>query len=115
MMKKTILILLFIALLPLNALAVPSSVDRLTDHIEPIVKTDYFKASYINASSTTATSSINNALSIGSSTPFGNGYINVGSSTPLFYIDKSTGKIGVLILFSPTIPDSFSRTDKRFL
>lgn len=49
--------LLFFA--PLGvALASPSSVDRLVDHIEPLIKTDYIKAQYFTATSTTATSTL---------------------------------------------------------
>ncbi len=45
-----------LALVPFITQASPTSVDRLTDHIEPLIKTDYIKAPYYVASSTTATS-----------------------------------------------------------
>lgn len=41
---------------PVLAWAIPSSIDRITDHIEPLIKTDYIKATSFTASSTSATS-----------------------------------------------------------
>lgn len=40
--------------LPLLASATASSVDRITDHIEPLIRTDYIKAPYFLASTTRA-------------------------------------------------------------
>ncbi|MDP1614637.1 MAG: hypothetical protein Q8L68_02460, partial [Methylococcales bacterium] len=37
--------------------ALPSAIDRITNHIEPLIKTDYIKATNFVASSTSATSS----------------------------------------------------------
>lgn len=57
--KKIILAVLTIAVLaPAVVFAAPSSVDRLTDHIEPLIKTDYIKAQYFTATSTSATSTL---------------------------------------------------------
>jgi len=49
-------IALLVFLLPTLVFASPSSVDRITDHIEPLIKSDYIKATYYAATSTTATS-----------------------------------------------------------
>lgn len=38
--------------LPLLAFATPSSVDRITDHIQPLIQSDYIRAPYFVASST---------------------------------------------------------------
>lgn len=57
--KASIAALGLLFLVPLGiALAAPSSVDRLVDHIEPLIKTDYIKASYFTATTTTATSTL---------------------------------------------------------
>ena len=42
--------------LPLVVFAVPSSVNRVIDHIEPLITSDYIRGSYFTATSTTATS-----------------------------------------------------------
>ncbi len=48
------------------------------------------------ATSTTATSTISTGgLAVGTSTPYGNGLFTVGTSSPLFYIDRITGKVGI--------------------
>ena len=48
------------------------------------------------ATSTTATSTFANTVGIGTSTPFGNNPLFViGTSTPLFYVDKLSGFIGL--------------------
>lgn len=68
-MKGKTLIAIFILVLPASAFATPSSVDRVTDHIEPLIKTDYVKADHFAATSTTASSTLKNtevtALKIG--------------------------------------------------
>lgn len=56
-MKKALLLATFL-LLPFIAFATASSVDRITDHIQPLIKTDYVKAQYFTATSTTATSTL---------------------------------------------------------
>ena len=38
--------------LPVIAFAAPTSVNRVTDHIEPLIRTDYIKAQKFVASST---------------------------------------------------------------
>lgn len=53
---KKILILTTFLLIPLTTYAIPASVDRLTDHIEPLIKSDYVKSQYFTATSTTAES-----------------------------------------------------------
>lgn len=55
---KKILKLIFGVLLfiPSIALATPSSVDRITDHIQPLIQSDFIQAPYYIATSTTATS-----------------------------------------------------------
>lgn len=57
MNKKIIYTLTFIALLiPGTAFAVLSSVDRIINHIEPLIKTDFIKGLYFVASSTSQAS-----------------------------------------------------------
>lgn len=78
----------------LTAFAVPSSVDRITDHIEPLVKTDYVKGTHFVASSALSTSTFAGGVGIGTTTPFrtfsvtGRGVVtqsfSVGSSTRAF-------------------------------
>ena len=50
---------------------------------------------YITATSTTATSTFAGAFSVGSTTPAGNALFSVGASSPLFFVDKNTGNVGV--------------------
>ncbi len=50
------LIFILIVALPLSAHAAPSSVNRLTDHIEPLITTDYIQATYFKATSTSQAS-----------------------------------------------------------
>lgn len=65
-MKKIIALITLISLfVPQLAFATPSSVDRITDHIEPLIKTDYIRAVYFVATSTTATSTLNGNLVVG--------------------------------------------------
>ena len=52
-------------------------------------------ADYFTAVSTTATSTFAGALSVGSTTPAGNALFSVGTSSPLFTVDKTTGFVGV--------------------
>ena len=56
---------------------------------------DYVRASYFIATSITATSTFAGALAIGTSTPGGNTMFEVGTSTPLLMVDKSTGYVGI--------------------
>jgi hypothetical protein len=68
-MKKTLTLLALFLLLPSFAFATPSSVDRITNHIEPLIKTDYIQGDHFVATSSTATStlqqtSITGAISI---------------------------------------------------
>lgn len=67
-MKKTLYILALLALIPAAAFAIPSSVDRITDHIEPLIKTDFVRGTYFSATSTTATSTFAGAVGIGTTT-----------------------------------------------
>ena len=53
-------------------------------------------AAYFTANSTTATSTVDvGGFAIGTSTPFGNGLLTVGTSSPIFYVDKSSGYVGI--------------------
>ncbi|MDP2655141.1 MAG: helix-turn-helix domain-containing protein, partial [bacterium] len=52
-------------------------------------------AGYFTATSTTATSTFAGVLAIGTTTPFRNGLFTVGTSTPLLYIERNSGRIGV--------------------
>ncbi|MFH1178685.1 MAG: helix-turn-helix domain-containing protein, partial [bacterium] len=57
-------------------------------------------APYFVATSTTATSTFAGPLAIGTTTPFGNGILTIGTSTPLLHIDSNTGNIGINTLAS---------------
>lgn len=46
----------FTLLIPASALATPTSVDRVTDHIQPLIQTDYIQGDHFNATSTIASS-----------------------------------------------------------
>ena len=46
--------------------ALPSAVDRITDHIEPLIKTDSIKASFFTATSSASTNTFAGNLTIGS-------------------------------------------------
>jgi len=60
-MKK--LLILAILLFPSIVLATPVSVDRLNnERIEPLIKTDFFQAPYLKATSTVATSTFNGGV-----------------------------------------------------
>jgi len=52
-------------------------------------------AGYFTATSTTATSTFMGIFSIGSTTPAATALFSVGTSSPLLYIDKITGNVGV--------------------
>jgi hypothetical protein len=56
--KKIIVSLagIFMVLTPVAVFATPSSVDRITNHIEPLIKTDFIKGLYFVASSTSQAS-----------------------------------------------------------
>lgn len=66
-MKKFPIILTFLFFTS-TVYASPVNVNRLTDHIEPLVVTDYIKGIFFNASSTTATSTLPRVSSTGVST-----------------------------------------------
>ena len=56
-MKKFLIALIVVVLaVPTLTFAIPSSIDRIVDRIEPLIKTDYIKATFFVASSSTATS-----------------------------------------------------------
>jgi len=64
-LKYTIVsIIAVVVAIPVFALGAVSSVDRLTDHIEPLIKTDYIKGSYFNATSTNATSTFSGDIKL---------------------------------------------------
>ncbi|MDP2706020.1 MAG: hypothetical protein Q8O70_00740, partial [Burkholderiales bacterium] len=52
-------------------------------------------APYFTATSTTATSTFAGRLAIGTTTPWGDGFFTVGTSTPLLHISSNTGNIGI--------------------
>ncbi|MEK7060555.1 MAG: helix-turn-helix domain-containing protein, partial [Patescibacteria group bacterium] len=56
---------------------------------------DYIKAPYFVATSTTATSTFAGRLAIGTTTPWGDGLFTAGTTTPLLYISSNSGRIGV--------------------
>lgn len=62
----TLVIIAVSLFVPSVVLAAPSSVDRITDRIEPLIKTDFIRAVYFNATSTTATSTFAGKLKLGS-------------------------------------------------
>lgn len=66
-MKKVLAIFAIVCTTPLFAFATPSSVDRITDHIEPLIKTDYIKGDHFLATSTTATSTLPSLSGTGAS------------------------------------------------
>lgn len=51
-LKKTLALIAALLLIPGVVGATPSSVDRITDHIEPLIKTDYIKGDHFVATST---------------------------------------------------------------
>jgi hypothetical protein len=69
-MNKVIKLIIVVCLiaLPIIAFAAPTNVNRLTDHIEPLIRTDYIKAPYFVASSTSATSTFAGKLLLATST-----------------------------------------------
>lgn len=65
-MKRYLITLALVALLAVagTVFAAPSSVDRITNRIEPLIKTDFIRAVYFVATSTTASSTFANGLNI---------------------------------------------------
>lgn len=64
-MKKLLKIIIpILALIPGVAFASPTNVDRITDHIQPLISTDYVKAPFFIASSTTSSSTFNGNLNL---------------------------------------------------
>jgi len=78
-MKKLLIALLLIV--PTTLLASPTSVDRITNRIEPLIKTDYIKGSYFVASSTTATSTFAGKIKV----------TNTGTQPQIIGWDEDTG------------------------
>lgn len=52
-------------------------------------------AEKFTATSTTATSTFAGAFSVGSTTPAGNALFSVGTSSPLLFVDKNSGNVGI--------------------
>ncbi|MHB0865981.1 MAG: hypothetical protein ACYC1Y_03760, partial [Minisyncoccota bacterium] len=52
-------------------------------------------APYFTATSTTATSTFGGRFAVGTSSPYGNGLFTVGTTSPLLYVDNSTGHVGI--------------------
>ncbi|MFA5998244.1 MAG: immunoglobulin-like domain-containing protein [Candidatus Paceibacterota bacterium] len=52
-------------------------------------------APYFVATDTAATSTFAGMLAIGTTTPYGAGLLTVGTSSPLLYIDSTTGNLGI--------------------
>ena len=93
-MKKTLLTLALI--LPTLVFASPVSVDRLTnDHIEPLVKTDYFQASYLKATSTTATSTLAGSLAVNGATRLSTSLDGLAWLTGGFVSGVATSSLGL--------------------
>ena len=64
----------------LSAIAAPSSVNRLTDHIEPLITGDFIRSQYFVATSTTATSTFAGGFAI---------------DTSDFVVDPDAGRVGI--------------------
>ncbi|MBI2054492.1 MAG: hypothetical protein HYT39_00095, partial [Candidatus Sungbacteria bacterium] len=54
-----------------------------------------FISSYFTSTSTTATSTLAGVFSVGSTTPASNSLLSVGTSSPLLFVDKSSGNVGI--------------------
>lgn len=86
-LKKAIITTIALLSFPLFAFATPSSVDRITDHIEPLIKTDFIRGAYF-VGTTTATSTLSGPLYV-SNTGSQTGvpvYLRVGSTTVPGYV-----------------------------
>jgi hypothetical protein len=62
--RNTFLAVLVFGLSGGTAFAISSSVDRITDHIEPLIKSDFVRGQYFVATSTTATSTFAGGINI---------------------------------------------------
>ncbi|MBU6323675.1 helix-turn-helix domain-containing protein, partial [Patescibacteria group bacterium] len=51
-------------------------------------------AGYFTATTSTATSTFAGSFAVGTSSPYGNGLLTVGTSSPLLYVDGNTGRLG---------------------
>lgn len=117
-MKKYISILIaVIVLLPSQVFAVASSVDRITDHIEPLIKTDYIRAISFFATSTTATSTFNGVVNIGNYNGNGGLFIDPTSASHPFIVGSGSdgaafvgGPLRVGTLTIPPFPNKFAVT-----
>ena len=108
--------------IPLVAFATPTSVDRVTNRIEPLIKTDFIRGVYFTASSTTATSSFPNAsttnitilgklfdrlLSAGT-----NGFVLQTNGTGVTWVSTSSlgisGGSGTVTSVAQTVPTGFT-------
>ncbi|MFA6519665.1 MAG: helix-turn-helix domain-containing protein, partial [Candidatus Paceibacterota bacterium] len=61
----------------------------------PLAAFNHVESPYFIATSTTATSTFAGRLAIGTTTPWGDGFFTVGTTTPLLYISSNTGRIGI--------------------
>ena len=122
---KYILLVAFALFIPLAVFATPTSVDRITNRIEPLIKTDFIRGVYFVASSTTATSSFPNAsttnitilgklfdrlLSAGT-----NGYVLQTNGTGVTWVATSSlgfsgGGSGTVTSVDMTVPTGLSIT-----
>lgn len=109
-MKKILFtLLLVLALFPSSVLAISSSVNRDTDHIEPLNKADYIKGVYFTATSTTGTSTFPK-VNIATALKVGADYITDLTGTGLQRIGTalSVNTSAILALFSATSPVNLS-------
>lgn len=101
LLKKIFPIVIFLAFLaPGLVFAIPSSVNRITDHIEPLIPSDYFKVQYITTTSTTATSTFAGSILVQGTTTsqFLDGMLKIGGQPQRPLIATSS----LVILVGPT-------------
>ena len=82
--------MLVVAILILSGVLVAGVVSAATT-----ISTDIATGGYLSVTGTATTSSFAGPLSVGTSTNFTNGLFSVGTSSPLFYVDKLTGYLGI--------------------
>ena len=110
-MKKLLSTLAALMFLPALVFATPSSVDRVVDHIQPLIKSDYIKGQYFVATSTTASSTFANGIDISSGcfavggtciTGGGGGGTPGGADTEIQYNSAGAFAGSPDLIFNPT-------------